>query len=153
MGPASGSWKYYKVNNPFGAEAGIFCVNYVKTLTADALAPCISRPSPMILTKQDNWELVFHKKRFRLPVPSQYIMQIYFHSPSKQYSMYRVNSLWPSGVIWCHGSVSPLVQVMACCHLPSLYLNQCYCQLDPQAGTNIVKLESKYEDFHWIKCL
>ena len=38
-----------------------------------------------------------------------------------------VNSLWPSGTIWCHKSGSTLAQVMACClTAPSHYLNQCW---------------------------
>ena len=39
----------------------------------------------------------------------------------------RVNSLWPSDVIWRQGSGSTLPQVMACClTAPSHYLNQCW---------------------------
>ena len=38
-----------------------------------------------------------------------------------------VNSLWPNDAIWQHGSMSTLVQVMACClTAPSRYLNQCW---------------------------
>ena len=38
-----------------------------------------------------------------------------------------VNSLWPSGAIWRHGTRSTSAQVMACClTAPSHYLNQCW---------------------------
>ena len=37
------------------------------------------------------------------------------------------DSLWPSDAIWCWGSWSTLVQVMACCLMASShYLNQCW---------------------------
>ena len=40
---------------------------------------------------------------------------------------YRVNSLWPSDIIWCHRSGSTLTQVMACCLMaPSHYLKPCW---------------------------
>ena len=38
-----------------------------------------------------------------------------------------INSLWPSDAIWCHNTLSILVQVMAWCLIaPSHYLNQCW---------------------------
>ena len=38
-----------------------------------------------------------------------------------------VNSLWPSDVIWRHGSGSTLAQIMACYLMaPSHYVNQCW---------------------------
>ena len=41
-----------------------------------------------------------------------------------------VNSLWPSDVIWWHGSRSALAQVMACClKAPSHYLNHCWLMI------------------------
>ena len=46
------------------------------------------------------------------------------------HSTSRVNSLWPSYIIWRHGSRSTLAQVMACClTAPSHYLNQCWLMI------------------------
>ena len=62
-----------KVFNPSGVETKIFQANYVNAMAADALAPCIARPSTCImLTKQDRWVLVFNEKGFQQPVSIQY---------------------------------------------------------------------------------
>ena len=47
-------------------------------------------------------------------------------------NIFGFNSLWPSDVIWRHGSTgrSTLAQVMACClTAPSHYLNQCWLMI------------------------
>ena len=41
-------------------------------MAADALAPCVARPSAtMVLTKQDKKLFVFHEERSELPVPPE----------------------------------------------------------------------------------
>ena len=45
--------------------------NEVKTMAADALAPCIITASlTKVLAMWDKWLLVFHEESFNLPVPS-----------------------------------------------------------------------------------
>ena len=52
------------------------------------------------------------------------VIQVY---PIFILSIRRVNSLPPSDIIWCPGTWSTLVQVMACCLMaPSHHLNQCW---------------------------
>ena len=56
--------------NPFGSDTKKFWENEVKTMSADALAPCITRtPATMVLTVLDKQFLVFHFEGFQLPVP------------------------------------------------------------------------------------
>ena len=44
----------------------------VNTVIVDVLASCVTRPSvAKVLTMQDKWDLVVHKKRCQLPAPSQ----------------------------------------------------------------------------------
>ena len=53
---------------------------------------------------------------------------------SKQLSIKRVNSLWPSDVIWLQRVRSSLVHIMACCLLCTKPLPEpivIHCQLDP----------------------
>ena len=58
--------------NPSGDETGIFGKNYLNTMTADDLAPCIARSSAaMVLIMEDEQIHVFHEVGFQLPVPSQ----------------------------------------------------------------------------------
>ena len=54
--------------NPYGTEYGIFWKNYVSSMAADALAPCLTKtPVAMILTMRDNQLLVFNKGKFQPP--------------------------------------------------------------------------------------
>ena len=47
-----------------GAAAGIFQKNKVNTMAADALAPCVTRPSAaMALIKEDKGVLNFHYRK------------------------------------------------------------------------------------------
>ena len=44
-----------------------------------------------------------------------------------QEKIFYIYSLWPSDAKWCRGTLSTLVQVMACClTTQSLYMNQCW---------------------------
>ena len=53
-----------------GDGTRIFRENWVNTIAADALAPCVARSSAaMALTMQDKQILVFHKAGFLLSVP------------------------------------------------------------------------------------
>ena len=52
-------------NNP-GAANGIFCDNWVHTMAADALTPCITKPSAtIVLTMQDKQVPVFCEGGFQ----------------------------------------------------------------------------------------
>ena len=52
------------------AKAGIFPEDLVNAVAADALAPCITRPSAAIaLTMLDRYDLVTQKEAFQLPLP------------------------------------------------------------------------------------
>ena len=54
--------------HPSDAEMGIFWVNYVNTIAADALAPCVTTPSAaMELIRKDKW-FQDHEKGFQLHV-------------------------------------------------------------------------------------
>ena len=54
------------------AEKRIFQESLVNNVATDALAPCITRPSEvMILTMQSKQVLDFHGEGFRLPAPFQ----------------------------------------------------------------------------------
>ena len=60
-----------------GAANRIFWTNWVNTMAADALAPCIARSSAtMVLTVQGKWIFVFHEDEFQLPTPSQWWVMI-----------------------------------------------------------------------------
>ena len=70
--------------------------------------------------------------------------------------VWAINSLWSSDVIWLHGTLSSLVQVMAC-HwyamkpLPEPMMT--YCKLDFREQTSMTS-ESKYQILHKRKfCL
>ena len=55
----------YTNNNP-GAANGIFCDNWVHTMAADALTPCITKPSAtIVLTMQDKQVPVFCEGGFQ----------------------------------------------------------------------------------------
>ena len=57
------------VFNLLGAEARIL-QNWVNIMAADALDPCVARPSAvMVLTVLDNWFSVFHEEGFETHVP------------------------------------------------------------------------------------
>ena len=56
---------------PFWYWKQNFQNNLVDAMAADALAPCLARPSStIVLSMQDKWNLGFHKEGFQLPVPS-----------------------------------------------------------------------------------
>ena len=51
---------------------GIFRENYVDTMAADGLAPCVAKSSePRELTVQDKRFLIFHEEGFQRPLPNQ----------------------------------------------------------------------------------
>ena len=57
--------------NPCGAETGIFLGNWVNTIVADALSPCMTRiSSALTLTMKDKQALVLDIEGFQLPVLS-----------------------------------------------------------------------------------
>ena len=64
--------------NPPGAETGIIQDNQLSTLSADALAPWVTKPSGTTgLTMQGKWVIVFHEQIFQLDEPSQFLKIIY----------------------------------------------------------------------------
>ena len=51
----------------YGSETGLFFENEVNIMAADALAPCVAKPSAaMALTVQNDRDLVYHVKRLKL---------------------------------------------------------------------------------------
>ena len=58
--------------NPSDVETRISWENQVNTISAGALAPCITKTSAtMVSTMQSKCILVMHRERFQLPAPSQ----------------------------------------------------------------------------------
>ena len=54
-------------------------------------------------------------------------MMTSFKETFQRCHLFKINSLWPSDIIWRQRSGSTLAQVMACClTTPSHYLNQCW---------------------------
>ena len=57
--------------NSFGADTRMFHADYVNTMAADALAPCVARASAAtVLTLYDKLVLAFHEEGFQLPAHS-----------------------------------------------------------------------------------
>ena len=100
--------------NPSGVGTRIFKENWVNTMAADALAPCIARSSAaMVLTLQD--KQVSHKAGFLLPVPCHYLeimenVYIFFHVSWNKLSMtmahYHLICPWDSSHVDTHHLLS-----------------------------------------------